>query len=355
MLAIEKPEYLYRLARSGSQADRQELAFAMKDMLATPHRDIAREILLLLLREAELDLRQKLAEKLCTLKDCPYELIQFLVYENPAPIAEMVIKKSPLLQNEDLLKIAETFAQDPHYTHAIAQRPQLSPAVVTRLLAQKDHTVQLLLLNNDKIELSENCLTTLLNAAKQRPELQQPLLLRKEITPALAAQLYWHVSVELRQYIMKNFPMDAHKLDHTMEIVLQDKIDQDAGIFTITNEARAAAERLRATGALNVKNTVESLRKGNVVLFVCMAGLMINSSPESLLRSLVVNAKNEPLAALAHLLRLNATDFNSLYLLWRRHIAQQKMTYAHEVAEAFDCFTGMKRERLHYILNVWKK
>jgi uncharacterized protein (DUF2336 family) len=354
MINFSKPDYLYRLARSGSASDRQDLAFAMQTMFDTPHRTVAQEILSLLLKEAEHDLRLTLAHKLSAQKDCPFELIHFLVYENPISIAEIAIKNSPLLDDDELLKIAETFAHDPHYSQAIAQRERLSARVVSDLLQRGDDQTQLLLLQNANCELNETCLTYLIDVVREKPDLQQPFLQRKEVTPALAAQLYWHVSMELRQHIMQYFPMDAARLDRAMEDSVQHHTTIKAGHIALHNDARSKAEHLYATGSLTVRHTMETLRKGDVSLFICMVALMTRVNPESVLQALMTDDNNEALAVIAHVLRLNRSDFNGLYLLWRRQTMAQQAIYKQDMERAMVSFSAMTPHHAQDILTHWR-
>ena len=169
MIDLTQPEYLYRLARSGSEPDREELALAMQEVLHEQAHPVAGEILLLLLKEAEHELRVLLANKLAAERNCPLELIQFLVYQTPLSVAEPVLRLSPLLDDTELLKILDYFASDPGYVHAIAQRQTISAQVAAKVLEQGDENAQLFLLKNQNAELNEICLDYLVDIAKKRP------------------------------------------------------------------------------------------------------------------------------------------------------------------------------------------
>ena len=354
MLDFTKPDYLYRLARSGSPRDRHELAMSMQDILGvTPHREVATEILMLLLKEAEMELRKELAERLASQRDCPMELIHFLVYESPVAVAQIVIKDSPLLQDPDLLKIIAEFSSDPAYLQAIAQRPKLSGEVVKELFDTDDEQTQLFLLQNRQIELNESCLNYLIDIVKQKPNLQQPFLQRREVPPNLAAKLYWHVSVELRQHILENFPMDAARLDRVMDQALKKQVDAKNGVYEITDEIRVKVERLKASGMLNVRHTMECLRQANIPMFACMSAMIMRVSPESLLKALMEDQNNEALSVVGHQLRLTRTDFNGLYLLWRRQTLPSRVIRGEDMAQAADQFKDMSPEKARGLMEHW--
>lgn len=348
-----QPEYLFRLARSGSSRDRQELAAAMQDMLPTPHRKMATEILMALLREAEQDLRMALAERLAPQRDCPMELIRFLVYENPVAVSSPVLRLSPMLNDAELIKILEHFAEDRAYAQVIAQRASTSSRVAEHILKKDNPEAHMLLLQNERAELNDTCMDYLVDLAKKRPELQKPLLQRKEITHDIAARLYWYVSLELRQHILEHYPVEANKLDGAINDVINQKLELRAGTFVITDDVKKRAEQLKATGGLNIKQAIEVLRKGDVPLFACMVGLTLYVRPETLLHFLLTDT-NDTLSMVAHGMRLSRSEFNALFLLWRRHTMPHAVTYGQDIIAAQNAFTTVNTRDVQKIMRDWQ-
>lgn len=350
---FNNPDYLYQLARSGSERDRAELATAMHEMLGTKHREVATDILLLLLKEAEHDLRMLLAERLAAQRDCPLELIQFLIYESPFMVADPILRQSPLLDDEELIRILNTFLNDPHYVQAVAQRQHISAQISMKILEQKNEQADLLLLKNKGAELNEICLEYLIDLAKKRPPLQQPLLQRREVTPNVAAKLFWHVSVELRQHILEHFPIDAIKLDRAMEQSIQQQMDIKTGAVVISDETKIKAERLKDMGGLNVRQTMEALRRGDIPLFVCLIALTTHTQPEKIME-LLVRDTTDTLTVIAHVLRLNRSDFNGLYLLWRRQTQPNTVLYEQDITKAQDAFAACNVKDAEKTLQKWQ-
>lgn len=350
---FNNPDYLYELARSGSEKDRAKLAEAMHEMLGTKYREIATDILLLLLREAEHNLRILLAEKLATQRECPMELIQFLIYESPFLVADPVLRQSALLDDEELIRILDTFLNDPQYVQAIAQRQHISAQVSMKILEQKNDQADLLLLKNKGSELNDICMDYLIDLAKKRPLLQQPLLQRREITAAVAAKLFWHVSTELRQHILENFPIDAIKLDRAMEQSIQHQLDIKTGAVAITDKDKIKAERLKDMGGLSVRQTIEALRRGDIPLFVCLIALTTHTQPEKIM-DLLVRDTTETLTVIAHTLRLSRSDFNGLYLLWRRQTQPNTVLYEQDISRAQDTFAMISETDAKRTLRQWQ-
>jgi uncharacterized protein (DUF2336 family) len=353
MIDLTNPDHLYDLARSATGHNRQELALAMHDVMDEHKHPIAADILLLLLKEAEHDLRLLLANKLATQRECPMELIQFLVYETPLSVSEPVIKQSPLLNDTELSKILDHFTQDLGYVQAVAQRQTISAQIAAKILEQGDENAQLLLLKNKGAELNEICLDYLVDLAKKRPALQQPFLQRREITAAVATKLYWFVSIELRQHILNHFPMDAGRLDQVVEKSIKEKIELKEGLFYLTDEVKVKAERMNNTGALNTRQVMEALRKGDVPLFVCLIALMTHTRPEKILE-LLINDTTNTLAVIAHVMRLNRVDFNGLYLLWRRQAQPHTVLHEHDISHAQTTFGAVNAEKAQTAMQNWQ-
>ncbi len=354
IMDFSKPEYLYRLARSGSAHDRMELATSLQDIVQTEHRQTAVDILLLLLKEAEQDLRIALATQLATQPHCPMELIQFLIYQNPFPVADPVLRLSPLLDNAELLKVLDHFAHDPAYAQAVAQRKMISAQIAARVLEQDNNeTAYLLLLRNPGTQLNDICLDYLTDIAKKRPLLQQPFLQRKEVTPEIAAKLFWHVSVKLRQFILDQFPMSALKLDQLMDEAIQQRVNLKSGVFALTDQAKIKAERVQANGAITSRQPMEALRHGDVPLFTCLIALLTQTKPERVL-DLLLQDTTETLAVIAHTLRLTRGDFNGLYLLWRRQAESHSVLHEKDIISAQDRFAMVTPHYAREAIAKWQ-
>lgn len=353
MIDFNHPDYLFRLARSGSEKDRQELAIAMHEMLGTKHREIATDILLLLLKEAEHDLRMLLAEKLAAQRDCPLELIQFLVYDSPFVVADPVLRQSPLLDDTELMRILNNFLNDPNYVHAVAQRQHVSAQVSMKILECDNEQGHLLLLQNKGAQLNDICLEYLIDLAKKRPPLQQPFLQRREVTPAVAAKLFWHVSMELRQHILDNFPIDPTKLDRAMEQSIQQKMGIKTGSVAISDDVKIKAERMKDMGGLNVRQTMEALRRGDIPLFVCLIALTTHTQPEKIM-DLLTRDTTDTLTVIAHILRLSRSDFNGLYLLWRRQAQPNTVLFEQDILKAQTTFETTSATDAQKTLQQWQ-
>lgn len=353
---FSQPEYLYRLARSGSSLDRETLAQAVTSILRTSlssaERGLAQDILLYLLSEAEADLRKGLAEQLAHEPNCPQALLDYLIYENPFPIAEAVLKHSTKLTDEYLIEVAKHFDQS-DYWMALAQRKHIGEDLSRFLIGTDDPEVYKTLLENKGAHLCNSGITWLVNAAPHMPELQRSLIMRPEVTADLAVQLYWHVSEDLRQEIHQRFTIDEKMLNQAMEHIIHRRIAAKRDMPKITQEAVIRAERMKSENNITSRQILEALKKGEVSLFICLWGALLSIDPELLYRKMEEDFVLS-LTILAHAARITRSDYNTMFLQWRRlQPMQDPRLDSMELGEVMSKFDQMTLDKARQIIGRW--
>lgn len=132
-------------------------------------RRMAWETLCLLAEDAVSSVRAAVAETLADMPDAPRDLVLRLARDIAAPVAEPVIRLSPLLTDQDLLALIAT--PPAGFTRrAVAGRPCLSPAVCEALCRTEDDTAISALLANGSAELRAATLDRLTARALGRLE-----------------------------------------------------------------------------------------------------------------------------------------------------------------------------------------
>ncbi len=346
------PDYLYRLARSGSSEDRETLARSITSLL---HADLtkgemflAQDILLHMLREATNDLRQTLALHLSVEEKCPIALIDYLVYECTLDVSRPVLKNSPAIDDDYLIDVAKRFDM-PEYWQAIAERPKVSKKLALFLIGTDDSEVYQTLVKNQGSEFCSLCMNWLTGIAMNLPPLQAPLLQRKEVTPELAGKLYAYVSEELRKEITAKFDIDPAIIDRAMKQVVERRMEQKEGIHTISAEMMSMVERLPK---ITSRQIMEAMQRGDKALFACMCGAYLKTSPEKVLQRL----EFKPMTVLAILCRaisMTRAEYNSLFLMWRRTQGASAVTNAQELAQAMSIYDQMKPDQAKAEVQSW--
>lgn len=346
------PDYLYRLARSGSPEDRETLAKSITSLLhanlSKGEMFLAQDILLHMLHEAEIDLRQTLALHLSVEEKCPQALLDFLIYECPFSVAEPVLKNSPVLDDAYLMEVVKHF-DIPDYWRTIAARDQVSQNLALFLIGMDDEEVYQILVKNHGSEFCSLCMNWLTGIAMNMPPLQGPLIHRKEITPELATKLYWHTSEDLRKNILQRFDIDKETLDKALTYIVSRRVEQKAGIQRITAEMLGLIQKMPK---ITSRQIMEAMQKGDRAFFAALCGVYLKVDGERVLQRL----ESKPTLAIAVLCRaINMTraEYNSLFLMWRRQDSTSSITNASELAHAMSVFDQMKPDQARAEIATW--
>jgi uncharacterized protein (DUF2336 family) len=187
--------------------------------------------LALLVEDTEVEVRAAIANAVREMPDAPRELILRLARDTAMPVAEQVIRLSPLLTEQDLL---ELIADPPASTtrRAVARRSGLSEPVADAIAETADTPAIAALLANPSAAIRESTLDSLVAGSARRTSWQAALVRRPRL-PANAARALGEI-------------VAAHLLG-----VLAARRDLPAGLAQILRDqvaARLAAEDSGADG-----------------------------------------------------------------------------------------------------------
>ena len=117
-----------------------------------------------LAREMELEVRAELSERIAETEFAPKGLVRSLA-EDDIVVAEPVLSRSPVLSDQDLLRVVSTRGQD--YLRAVSRRDGLSE-VVSDVIVERgdDHTLGVLL-RNESANLSRKSVELVVDRATQ--------------------------------------------------------------------------------------------------------------------------------------------------------------------------------------------
>jgi uncharacterized protein (DUF2336 family) len=344
------------LTTSNAQADGlarqrvvQTIAHILDTEITKDQRDMVADILLSLVRQAEVDLRESLAERLCVMEGVPEDLVLFLAHDIIS-VAEPVLKYSTVLTDQDLLYIIQSKGCE--YWQAIAQRKLLDSAVIDALVDRNDESTAKNLLLNDSIALKESALEAFAELSKYSEELAEPLLARKELPQKAAMELFWHVSAHLRQHIIKNFNIPKDRLD----AALQDALEDFSDTTTLgTQEPRPSAlmtDLARQYGNLERINDamlVKTLRRGQVRFFLALMSQRTGLTPATI-HDLMRQVGGQGMAVACRAVGVAKESFVSLFLLSRSLTRGDQSVDALELRKAIKYYDAMTEDMASSIL-----
>ncbi len=182
--------------------------------ISANERSLVADILLQIVDKVEVDLRVELATRVARVAESPPALTRMLVLDEP-PVAEKILRGAETVPEALLIEAAREGDQ----THRlmIAQRLDLSTAVADALLNFDEMEIYKAVLRRDDCILSPNAINKCVAHSATIPELQAPLLRRRELEPAHGFMMFWWVESEQRRRILSRFALDRRVIQDALE------------------------------------------------------------------------------------------------------------------------------------------
>lgn len=350
------PQQLLQCARDTSEAGRYRLANAVSQFfegrqLSGVEQRLAGEIMLSLVRQAELDLREALAERLSVHDNIPSEVIVFLANDSLS-VARPVLLHSPVLKDSDLLQIIASKGEE--YWRTIAERSSLSPLVADRLIDTGDIKTAFNLASNDDVRLQKISVKKMIRVALKCEELQMPLLHRPEIDCDLAVNLYMCVSHELQKEINERFHLAPSVIETSLESLVHELSIEAMGIQNVTPEMTMIAKRFHEKGEVTPDLMVKALRRGQVSFFIALFGEKLGLKPDAVVR-LTQKEGGMPFALACRAVGMMKSEFASIFLLSRGIGTSKRIVDQREFAKVLKYYDAIKEFDIQRIMRSWAK
>ena len=230
--------------------------------LSPRERQMAADVLRQLSRDVEMSIRVQLAERLADDEKIPHELILMLV-DDRIEIARLILARSPVLSDADLLHVIRHRGTDHHIV--IAERPNIGETVSAALARSECEAVIIALLRNNSAKIPAEMFDRLAERARTQPALQESLVGRPDLPAAVATRLYVWVTGALKTALSQRFPDVANSLNHA----LQDASEAAQAGKNTTSEgaAQKLVAKLLASGQLRASFLIRVLHQGQMELF----------------------------------------------------------------------------------------
>ena len=325
------------LAKDRTRAGRRRMAIQFSDAYLsnasqfTPkERNIALEILANVMRDATLELRRELAQKLAHESGVPRKLVISLATD-VIEVAQPVLQHSHDLQDDDLIDIA--LKCGPQHRLAIAHRSQMGDRLVETLTASRELPVARALLANIAIHIPETALRQLAQQALDSGEIAEGIAQRSELTTEIAEKVYWIIGNELKAQIKSRFDLDASKLDKILDETVRDL----AGRQNTPLARRNVADRLLTSNRVDAGMLIDILKNRGADLFKDLLAGLTKFEPQ-VIEVLCRTECSEPLALVCRGLGFAKTETASLLMLVHDRVAGQTQFNPASLADALTTF-----------------
>jgi uncharacterized protein (DUF2336 family) len=276
--AAETAEELRELARSRSPADRERLMLAIVELCSRadevvrspPIQTLLGSIFTDLVAGAEADIRRILAEKLAIAEWPPPALVNLLALDE-IEIARPIIAKSPVLKDDDLIRLLLQGAVE--HQIEVAKRPLIGPPVVAFILDRAEPAVMVALAGNDTADVSLEAMMRMVEASRQVAGMRSPLARHPRLRQEMAERLYAWVGQSLRSAIVSRFRVDVEALDRALAEAVKEASDgsmRESGAAAAVEQQemeRRLIAKLHAADQLRPSYLLRALREGRLSLF----------------------------------------------------------------------------------------
>ena len=186
-------------------------------------------------------------------------------------IARPVIANSPLLRDQDLLRILLEATLE--HQIEVARRPHVSGRVADAIIDRAEPACLTALASNRTAEIGDGAVHRLVEHSRRIAALRAPLIRHPKLTGQLAEQLYGWVGQALRQAIGERFPIDVDGLDDAIRAAVNAANSGKAPANPVVTEAdrdemdRRLIDKLDASGQLRPGYLIRAVREGKLGLF----------------------------------------------------------------------------------------
>jgi uncharacterized protein (DUF2336 family) len=172
-------------------------------------RSMTADLLVEMLREADVEERAKVARRLASLTELPPVLARLLL-RDVFQVSRDLLENCPSLSDSDLLDCVRHAGLD--HRRTIAHRRGVSEIVSEALVEAMETPVVEMLLRNDLARLSADSVEILVAATREHPRIIPLLLRRRELRPSHAYILFWWADAEARRAILQRFAVSREVL-----------------------------------------------------------------------------------------------------------------------------------------------
>lgn len=353
LVDLHDAERRYTMTRGGEngvarQRVVQTVAQILESEIDRHQRDMVADVLISLMRQAEIDLRQSLSERLCVMEGIPEDVVLYLAHDI-ITVAKPVLQYSPVLTPTDLMYIIQSKGRE--YWQSIARRKLLESTVVDSLVDRHDEGTALNLLLNDSIELKPTALEAFAELSKYSDLLAEPLLRRPELPQRVAMDLFWHVSHTLRAHIVDNFNIPKEKLDEALQDALEDFSDSSIGVEDPKPSALMIdlAKQYGRLDRINDAMLVKTMRRGQVRFFVALMGERAHL-PYNTVYEIMRQVGGQGMAVACRATGVTKENFVSLFLLSRSLTRGDRAVDAIELRKALKYYDAVQPEMATQII-----
>lgn len=355
LVRLYESQKLYSLASDETPAARAELTGAIVELLEKDipvrERELVSDLLINLMRQAEKDLREALADRLSTMEQAPLRIVLHMANDE-IDIARPVLRHSPVLSELDLMYIIK--AKDAAYWQEIAGRMQLSDAVINTLAETRNLPTNKALAENNFIRIPEKAFDIMGSVAQYDEALARPLLMRSDVPEIVARHLYEYVGQELRAHIQSTFGIRTEEAGKALDDLIIEFTEGARGQFMPTTGMLQMADALAQSGRLSMAPVMDTLQRGQFGTFIALFSKFCGMTPQ-VVHDMVSESSGKNLAVTCRAMGLTKADLSRIYLMTQRIRSADRIVDHTELLRALSVYDNVSVEKAQNALHIHPK
>lgn len=319
-------------------------------------RAVTADLLVEMLREANLDERERVARRLSVLNDIPHVLVRLLIADS-LPVARHLIENSPRLEDTDL-SYALTRGKPEHF-RLIAMRRGLSPMVSEAIVETQDVEAIVRLLNNREADISQSAIESVVALSQSEHRLVACLIRRTELKPSQAYVMFWWADQACRRDILSRYAVSRNIMQDLASDVFAMAAHEGWNDPLSRKALQFIERRQRNRGALD-KSPFESLEAAieiaadqGMTRFHAEEISYLSGLKPSTGAKILRDAGGEGLAVLCKATGLGKTSLRRLWKALRRPMSAGDGTDHPALEHVIYMFDILATDRAQTVLRYW--
>lgn len=342
---------LYALAQDETPLARAELTGAIVELLEMEigprERELIADVLISLMRQAEIDLRQAISERLAAVDATPLR-VALHIANDEIEVASPMLRLSRVFSDLDLLYIIKS--RGPEYWRAIAAREKISNGVMNVLADTRDDGTLETLATNTSVTPTMHTLGVMEECAAQSESVARSLLMRPGIPEGVARRLYARVGAELKAYIRDYYGVHDDATQSAIDDVVFE-MSEDVREFVPRESAIKAADALAASGRLNMQRMVETLQRGQIASFVAMFARYTGLGTDRV-HEMLSEPGGTTLAVACRATGLTKSDLSRVYMMTQRLRSKDRIVDQAELLHTLAVYDRIKMDEARRMLGL---
>ncbi len=341
---------------------RRALLKRLADVVSLPasrvnafERAMTADLLVEMLREAEVAERKRVALRLAPLNEIPNSLVRLLLRDD-IEIAALLIEDCGSLTDADLVACARDAGIE--HRRAVASRRGVTEVVAETLVEGLEPPVLQALLHNVTARLSQPAMEALVAASRNQPELAPLLLRRPELRPSGAYVMFWWCDPDARRTILQRFAVSREVLQEAVDDVFamgakekwQDPLARKALQFIERRQRNRAA--IEKSPYDSLEQAIEAAEVGLTRKIAEEIGYLSGIKPATLAK-ILSDPGGEPIAVLCKSTGLPKASLRSLWRSMRRPETAADGSLAPGLERVLITYEMIATDRAQTVLRYW--